>query len=186
MSTTPVSLLERLRSPGNQKAWERFVDLYTPMLYAWSRQMGLQESKAADLVQDVLIILIQTMPEFTYNKNKSFRAWLWTVTRRRYLNTIKKDSRQPFATDKTAEWVDESPKDQFVEAEYHKYLVNRATKVMQAEFQPTTWRAFWESEVEGKSAAEVAAELGITPNAVYIAKSRVLSRLRQELAGLDE
>ena len=72
----------------------------------------------------------------------------------------------------------------FEEADYHKYLSIHALKVMQAEFQPTTWKACWEHVVVGRPAAEVAAELGITVNAVYLAKSHVLRRLRQEMAGL--
>jgi RNA polymerase sigma-70 factor (ECF subfamily) len=80
MNPTPVSLLERLRRPDERAAWDRFVELYTPLLYYWARRAGLQESDAADLVQDVFALLVQKLPEFTYEPGRSFRAWLHTVT----------------------------------------------------------------------------------------------------------
>ena len=72
----------------------------------------------------------------------------------------------------------------FAEVEYQQYVTRRALELMQSEFQPTTWKAFWENVVNERPAADVAAELGLTENAVYLAKGRVLRRLRQELAGL--
>src|SRR5262245_37406044 len=76
---TPASLLERLRQPDQDDAWPRFVQLYTPLLYSWSRRLGLQEPDAADLVQDVLLHLVRKLPEFTYDQNRSFRGWLRVV-----------------------------------------------------------------------------------------------------------
>ena len=70
------------------------------------------------------------------------------------------------------------------EEEYRRYLVRRALGLMQAEFEPATWKACWEFVVHDRPAAEVAAELGLSVNAVYLAKSRVLRRLRAELRGL--
>ena len=83
-----------------------------------------------------------------------------------------------------ADLADPDPAEAFWEAEYRQHLVGRALTLMQAEFQPATWKACWETVVAGRPAAEVAAELGIGVGAVYMAKSRVLSRLRHELAGL--
>src|SRR5262249_33286347 len=78
---TPPSLLERLRHPDDRAAWAHFVDLYTPVLFAFAGRLGLQEADAADLVQDVFLLLMRTLPQFTYDPQKSFRAWLWTVMR---------------------------------------------------------------------------------------------------------
>src|SRR5215470_6196124 len=80
MHTTSITLLERLRTPANQEAWGRFVDLYTPLLYHWAQKCGLQPCDAADLVQDVFAVLLYRLPNFTYDSSKSFRAWLRTVT----------------------------------------------------------------------------------------------------------
>jgi RNA polymerase sigma-70 factor (ECF subfamily) len=79
METTSVSLLERLRQPDQPRAWERFVELYTPLLLYWARRRGLQHQDAADLVQDVLTVLVRKLPEFTYDRRRSFRGWLRTV-----------------------------------------------------------------------------------------------------------
>ena len=81
---TSASLLERLQGP-DPTAWRRFVDLYTPMLFAFARRLGCDEADAADLVQEVFLILMEKLPHFRYDAGKSFRAWLWTVcaTRRR-------------------------------------------------------------------------------------------------------
>src|ERR1700730_13600472 len=80
MNSTPISLLDRLRRPDEQFAWERFVQLYSPLLCHWARRLGLQGPEAADLVQDVFTVLVQRLPEFRYDPEKRFRAWLWTVT----------------------------------------------------------------------------------------------------------
>src|SRR5947209_16257345 len=78
MHTTPVSLLQRLRKPGEEQAWQRFTELYTPLLYYWTRHLGLQAQDAADLVQEVFTVLVEKLPEFAYDRNKSFRNWLRT------------------------------------------------------------------------------------------------------------
>ena len=180
---TPASLLERLRRPAADDAWARFVELYTPVLYAWARRRGCAESDAADLVQEVLLLLVRRLPEFNYDEQKSFRAWLRTVALNRWRNLHRRAElpRDGKLTD-VAELPDDD--DPFWEDEYRRHLVGRALALMQAEFQPSTWKACWECVVAGRAPAQVAAELGLSVGAVYMAKSRVLSRLRQELGGL--
>ena len=77
MNVTSVSLLERVRQSQDAPAWERFVRLYMPLLLYWARRLGLQDQDAADLVQDVLDVLIQKLPEFHYQPGRSFRGWMW-------------------------------------------------------------------------------------------------------------
>lgn len=185
MEKTPASLLERLRRP-EEGAWARFVDLYTPFLYYWACRMGLQAADAADLVQEVFTLLLQKFPQFSYDKNKSFRAWLRTVALNCWRDNCRRKSTalrdgDPVGLDGLA-----APDDAEAlwEKEYRDRLVGRAVEVMKAEFQPATWQAFWSLAVEGKSGAEVAAALGLSIDAVYAAKSRVLRRLRQELDGM--
>ncbi len=79
MHTTSVSLLQRLRQPAESEAWQRFVGLYTPLLFAWVRRLGLDENDAADIVQDIFVVLLRKLPEFRYDQNQSFRAWLHTT-----------------------------------------------------------------------------------------------------------
>jgi RNA polymerase sigma-70 factor (ECF subfamily) len=186
METTSASLLERLRRPGEPAAWERFVDLYTPLIYHWARGAGLQTADAADLVQDVFAVLLRQLPLFRYDRGRSFRGWLRTVTRNKWRERQRR--RPPPTLDDPERALalpaDEEGPDSFGEAEYRRHLSRRALQLMQAEFPPTSWKACWEVVVSGRPPAEVAAELGISVGAVYTAKSRVLRRLREELAGL--
>ncbi len=188
MSRTPASLLERLKHAENQDAWRRFVKLYAPMIYRWATQAGLGSNEAADLVQDVFLILVEKLPEFQYDGQRSFRAWLKTVT----LNKWREQARRWLPGPKVtadgnlpqAEGLDAA--DLFEENEYRRCLVHRAMQIVQADFEPATWKAWSGFVVEGRPAKEVAAELGLSVNAVYLAKGRVLGRLREELAGLME
>jgi RNA polymerase sigma-70 factor (ECF subfamily) len=185
MHTTPVSLLERLRRPEEQQAWGDFVELYTPLLYHWARRAGLQSQDASDLVQDVLLLLLRKLPQFSYDHHKSFRSWLRTVTLNRWRESLRK---QHLPAESDGVNLDELPGDdpaaEVWEAEYRTSLTRRALELMQADFQPSTWKACWEYVVEGRPAAEVAAELGISVGAVHTARLRVLTRLREELKGL--
>jgi RNA polymerase sigma-70 factor (ECF subfamily) len=186
VDTTSLSLLERLRRPGEAEAWQRFVEVYTPLLYHWARRMGLQESDSADLVQEVFTTVVQKMPAFAYDAGKSFRGWLRTIALNRWRDRQKRRAREP--RDGQAQELAEAQvpdhAEAFWEAEYQRHVVGRALELMRADFQPATWRACWEFVVAGKPAAQVAAELGISENSVYVAKFRVLGRLRQELHGL--
>jgi RNA polymerase sigma-70 factor (ECF subfamily) len=186
MTQTPASLLERLRQPNPQEAWERLVLLYTPLIYSWARQVGLTEADAADLVQDVFVTLLQTLPTFEYDRRKSFRRWLRTVTLNKWREQCRRRERSP-VRDGLPEGEDRLPAEDlegFWEVEYRQQLVGRALDIMSRDFQPATWKAFWEQVVGERSAAEVAAELGLTVGAAYAAKFRVLDRLRQEMAGM--
>ncbi len=143
----------------------------------------MQESDAADLVQEVFALLVRKLPEFAYDRKKGFRNWLrivlmnkWREIRRRPSPATAGDALpEPAAADDVAA---------LAEAEFQRRLAVRALELMRAEFQPATWKACWEHAVAGRPAAEVAAELGMSVNAVYLATGRVLRRLREELADL--
>jgi RNA polymerase sigma-70 factor (ECF subfamily) len=182
MNTTSASLLARLREPAAHDAWGRFVQLYTPLLYTWSRRVGLAEADASDLVQDVFTILVQKLPEFRYDPVKGFRRWLRTVLLNRWRDHLRRQA--PPMTGEALDEVEAQAEELFGEAEYRQHLLNRALQLMQSEFSPKTWQACWEHVVVGRPAADVAAQLGISVGSVYVAKSRVLCRLREELAGL--
>jgi RNA polymerase sigma-70 factor, ECF subfamily len=186
VETTSASLLLRLRQPADEPAWRRFVDLYTPLLFFWTRRLGLPESDAADLVQDIFTTLVQKLPEFHYDAGKSFRAWLRTLVENRWRDRLRRLAARP-------KHVGETPLDEVAvpddaqavwEAEYRRHLFGRALQIMQSEFEPATWKVCLALIVDGKSGVEVAAEMGMKVEAVYQARARVLRRLRQELAGL--
>ncbi len=185
MEATPLSLLERLKRPAAQDAWARFVRLYTPLLYHWARRLGLPAADAGDLVQEVFTVLVRKLPHFTYDPHQRFRGWLWTVT----LNKLRESRRRQTVPtepgdEMLASLAEPDPSEILTEDEYRRHLAGRALRLMQAEFHPTTWRAFLAYVTEGRPAADVAAELGISVGAVYAAKVRVLKRLREELRGL--
>jgi len=184
MNTTSVSLLQRLRRPNEPGAWERFVQLYTPLIYHWARRSGLQDSDAADLLQDVFVILLRKLPEFDYSRDGSFRAWLRTVSMNVWRTRLR---RRSVPTDPGVSPDGVAAPDgvaELAEAEYREHLVRRALELLRTDFEPTTWRAFWECVVNDRPTAEVAAESGLSAGAVRTAKCRVLARLRQELDGL--
>jgi RNA polymerase sigma-70 factor (ECF subfamily) len=186
MFSTPSSLLERLQGSPQPGSWERFVELYTPLLFAWTARLGLSDHDAADLVQDVFATLVEKLPEFQYDQDRSFRAWLKTVLLNRWREWRRKSATADRANRNRA-WQNQptlADVPDFDEAEYRRQLTQRALAIMQADFEPATWKAFWEYVVCERPAAEVAAELGLTINAVYLAKSHILRRLREELQGL--
>jgi RNA polymerase sigma-70 factor (ECF subfamily) len=186
MTKTPSSLLERLRQPFDPEAWAQFVTLYAPVIFSWGRRAGLQEADAADLVQEVLVTLLRVLPTFTYDRHKSFRRWLRTVT----LNNWRRRRKHPAGRPVNGPGGELDPVavpddlEAFWETEYQQHLVQQALRIMRTDFEETTWKACWEVVVSDRPAAEVAAELGLTVGAVYAAKFRVVNRLRRELEGL--
>jgi RNA polymerase sigma-70 factor (ECF subfamily) len=186
--TPTASLFLRLKEPDPIEAWERLVDLYTPLIYLWACRMGLQTSDASDLVQEVLLTLVEKLPVFSLEPGKSFSAWLKTVTVNRWRDLLRRrQAALPGSSPIPVEEITASDDaNALFEWEYRQYLVGRAVHVMQCDFQPSTWKACWAMVVEGTPAAQVARELGLTVAAVYAARSRVLRRLRQELAGMLE
>jgi RNA polymerase sigma-70 factor (ECF subfamily) len=189
MEQTSVSLLERLRQPGDQEAWERFVKLYTPLLYHAACRLGQRKQDSADLVQEVFLVLLRRMPRFEYDRKKgSFRSYLWTILANEWRNRQGRRSTSALQNDEArlSELAGPDGALELEESEYRERLVRRALQLMEADFQPATWRACWETVVAGRSGAEVAAELGISVASVHGAKSRVLKRLREELQGMLE
>lgn len=186
MHTTPVSLLQQLRGPANPEVWRRFVYLYEPLVYRWAGRLGLQDADRADLVQEVLIALLRALPTFQLDGRGSFRAWLRTVAGNKWKDFRKKRIPAPLSSG-NGQWDALAEDDfaaEFAEDEYRKFIAGQALRLIRGEFQPATWKAFWATVVDERPAAEVARELGITANAVYLACGRVVRRLRVELDGL--
>lgn len=185
MHSTHPSLLDRLRASADADAWGRFVRLYTPLLFHWCRRLGVADPDAPDVVQDVLLVVFRDLPGFQYDPGRSFRGWLFGVTRNKARDKARKLTPIPAGAGLDAEPdPTPDPSDRLAEADEARHLAARALALMRDRFEPATWRACWEQVVNDRPAAEVAAELGVTVNAAYLARSRVLRLLRQELAGL--
>lgn len=186
MNSTSESLLLRLKSSQDQQAWATFVEIYTPLIFYWARRIGLHTNDAADLAQDVLTLVFQKLPSFDYRSDRSFRGWLRTVTLNRYRESLRKRTvGTKAATDSVLENL-ASPKraESTWDLSYQQSLLSRAMKLLQGEFQPQTWAALQQYVLQGRSATEAAEANGISVWTVYAAKSRLMSRLRQQLEGL--
>ena len=193
---TRVTLLTRLRDGRDGDAWREFFDLYGPVVYRFARNRGLQDADAADLMQDVLRSVARNAPRMEYDpKRGTFRGWLYTVTRNKIYNFLSSQRHRPKAIgdsdaherlEAVAAREEDGPDAEW-EREYQQRLTDRAMDLVKSEFQPATWQAFWGTAVEGKPAGEVGSGLKMSPGAVYVAKSRVLARLRDEVRRmLDE
>ncbi|MBI1311578.1 sigma-70 family RNA polymerase sigma factor [bacterium] len=184
---TPVTLLERLRDAPDPRAWERFVDLYAPLMLDWLRRAGVAPHDARDLVQDVFVTLLRVLPEFRYDESGGFRKWLRTVVLNRWRDALRRNATPAQATQAILNQLEGPEPDGFFdEMEYRRQVTGRTLQVICGDFEPKTWQAFEQFVLEGQPAADVADALDVTPNAVYLARSRVLRRLREELHGLIE
>jgi RNA polymerase sigma-70 factor (ECF subfamily) len=186
MYTTSICLLDQLRQQAEADVWGRFVELYTPLLHYWACQLpGMREEDALDLVQDLFLLLVQKLPEFEYQPGRSFRGWLRTLLLHRWCDTCRNEPVPAHLNEIEMERLLLPDHAEVISAdEYRQYLVGRALQLMKSDFEPATWQACWDVVCLGRSAAEVAAELGLSVGAVYVAKSRILRRLRQELNGM--
>ncbi len=191
---TRVSLLNRLKDGGDAQAWTAFVRLYGPVIYGFARKRGLQDADAADLMQEVMRSVARNAEKLEYDpKRGTFRGWLYTVTRNKIYNFLSAQKNRARAVGDSAnhERLEALPDRTDNEAdadwdrEYQRRMSARAMERVKGEFQSNTWQAFWGTAVEGRPAAEVGAALEMTPGAVYVAKSRVLARLRDEVQRLQ-
>jgi RNA polymerase sigma-70 factor (ECF subfamily) len=187
MTETPVTLLDRMRRQPNEGAhWERFVRLFTPILSRWANRLGVSASDTDDLLQETFTLLIKKLPVFDYDAQRSFRAWLWTVFRHHFLAWRKRQANlQKYAEVEVDSLPSPDPNIAVVEAEYRYQLLDRALKLVRTDFPDPSWQIFWQCAVEGKPGIEVAKHFGVSPNAVYLIRGRVLARLREEITGFD-
>lgn len=188
---TSASLLVRLRDGANNGAWREFTTLYGPVIYGFARKRGLQDADAADVMQDVLRSVSGAIGRLDYDRQQgTFRGWLFTITRNKVFNflsarrirpqssgdttTNRLLAAQPTANDGADEW----------EVEYQRRLAAIAMERIKNEFQPNKWRAFQLVAVDGLPVAEVARQVAMSAGAIYVAKSRVLARLKDEVEQL--
>lgn len=183
--STSSSLLARLRG-RDKDAWNRLVALYGPLVYTWCRQRGVQAEDAADVVQEVFRAVAASVKDFKPEPDGSFRGWLWTITRNRMLDFFRLRERQPRAIggfDAQQRWAEipETLDESEQGADAAGSLVRRALAMIRPDFSEASWQAFERVVMEDQLPEDVARDLAISPNAVYIAKSRILRRLRDEL-----
>ncbi|WP_149499885.1 RNA polymerase sigma factor [Roseiconus lacunae] len=190
---TRESLIARLPDHANTTAWLEFVQLYEPLIYGIGRRHGLQPTDATDLVQEVLLAVAQSIERFKPDQQRGrFRSWLFGVARNHSLNKLRslRGQPQPAGGSEAFKQLDQVAAPTSLEQEFTTAFRRRAfrwaARRVRQSVQPTTWEAFSRTAVDCQSAGDVAEDLGVEIGSVYLARSRVMSRLKrlvQEVSG---
>lgn len=187
---TRETLLLRLRDTGNDSAWTEFVAIYAPVLFSHCRKRGLSFEDASDLTQEVIRSVATAMPDFVYDPERgSFRGWLFTILRRCISRHHKRCARDPLhggsADGGLIERLAEEPVPDSWEIDYRRRLLGWAMERARERFNDRIWSAFEETTLRERPVDVVADELGMTRNALTVAKCRVVAAIR-EIAGRHE
>lgn len=189
---TRATLLVRLRDSSDEDAWRQFVELYAQVVYRWYRRRGLQDADAADLTQEVLQAVAAGAGRLDYDPERgTFRGWLYGLVRHKLRDFFDRRCRHPPATGDVATFeilqaiptADDEPEQW--EREYQRRLFSVAAEKARALVDDATWQAFWRTAVDGQLARDVAQALQMSVGAVYVAKSRVVARIKQYVAQIE-
>ena len=183
---TSLTWLGRLTGSPTEGDWKQLLDVYGPLLADWLARSGVPAADRDDLVQEVLMVVVRRVSEFDRRGPGAFRAWLRTILANHLKKYFRDRPESGPAIDLEAVAAADSVLGRQWDREHDEHLAARALKVVEGDFAPATWAAFCRQVLDGRPAAKVAAELGLSVNAVLLAKSRVLKRLRAELPGLAE
>lgn len=191
--TTRISLLLKLRDENDQVAWERFVTLYAPVVYGFARRKGLADADAADIAQDVLLSVVQQMRKWTYSSERgSFRGWLFTIARNRLKNWRSSTARRMDGIggddhhDALQAEADPASDVEEWDAQYAQQALHLAAEIVRQQVSEQTWLAFEMTALAGTSGAAAAESLGISVGAVYLARGRVMARLKEQVQEIGD
>ena len=188
--STTGSLLVGLKDHDDE-AWRRLVNLYTPLIYHWCQKHNLKDDDIPDVIQEVFKSIAEHVNRFHKDRERgTFRGWLRVITRNKAMDHYRrlgKEARGEGGTEalhrleaipapETSGDTDDS--------ESRSVLFRQALELIREEFREPTWKAFWQVVVNGRTPADVADEMEMSPGAVRVAKCRVLHRLRLELGDL--
>lgn len=186
---TRNSLIARLSDISDHEAWREFASLYEPFIYRQGRRFGLQDADARELVQEVLIAVSKAVRNFEVSPERGrFSTWLYAVGRNvclRYLSRLREQELSGHDTKVTA-LLDAIPSSDGQESdelslELQRHIFVAMSQQTRAEFHPNTWAAFWQTAVENYSIQSVAEGLKMSIGAVYVARSRVMARLKERV-----
>lgn len=188
-SHSSISLVWRLKQ-NDEQAWDQLVEIYAPLVLHWCRRYSMNDEDAGDVVQETMAAVFKSIARFDHSANCTFRGWIWTIARNKIHDHFRKRPSEAWAAGGTSakiqldqqpsmiDWVGADEPTTQIES---SRLVHRALEQIRHDFQPQTWQAFWRSVVDGHDTLWIAEDLGLSPNSVRQAKSRVLRRLRQQM-----
>ena len=188
---TRQTLLLRLRDPADDTSWTEFAEIYTPMLYGYCKKRDIKHADTADIVQDVMRSVSLAMRNFEYDPKKGkFKGWLFTAVRHAIGRHFKNLSRRPVtaADSQFIEMLESTPEESEQidwDRDYQRELLQWALEKVKPEFAERIWKAFEQTALRGRDPGEVATEIGMTKNAVAIAKFRVTKRLKEKAESVD-
>jgi RNA polymerase sigma-70 factor (ECF subfamily) len=184
---TRRSLIVKLRDPADGSAWQEFVAVYEPLVYRLARRKGLQDADANDFCQEVLRAVAGAVGRWDPDRG-SFRAWLSRIARNLLVNFLTRPRHRRLGSGSTsvqelleAEVAPDPEATCLFQVEYRRRLFHWAAEENEGDFASATWAAFWQTALEGRPPGEVAVELGLSVGAVYVARSRVLARLKKRI-----
>jgi RNA polymerase sigma-70 factor (ECF subfamily) len=184
---TRASLLVRLRDPHDHGAWREFVDLYAPLVYGYARKQGLQDADAADLCQESLSAVVGAIGRLEYDPCRGlFRNWLFTLVRRSLSRWRRARASRPGGDNGACLEQCPAPDAAEWEEEWEQRLFGWACARVRRDVSEQTWQAFWRTAALGQAGKQVAADLGVSVAAVYLARSRVLARLKELVRSAQE
>ena len=185
---TRLSLILRLRHADDAAAWQEFVEIYQPLVFRLARSRGLQEADALDMTQEVMARVAKAINRWDPDPNRgSFRGWISRITRNLVIEFLRSKNRRPITSDDSSieqlvnSTPDRSPETELFDLEHERQVFAWAAEKVRSSFQPKSWQAFWLTAVDNRTPDDVANELGLTKGAVYIARSRVMAKLKQKI-----
>lgn len=190
---TRDSLLMQVKDPRNAEAWERFARIYRPVIYRLARQRGLQDADAQDLAQQVLIAVVSAIRRWEANgESMRFRHWLRRVARNAIANALTRQPRdRAIGGSSLLDLLNEQPQpcdetERQLELEYQRELFLQAADAVKANVRPETWQAFEMTVIDGHTIEAAAHELGKSIGTIYLARSRVMRRLREAIREIED
>ena len=186
-SRTPRSVVLKAKNM-DERARNRIVDLYHPLIYSWVRRTGLQEDDVIDVVQEVWLASWRSLGTFQHDeKGATFRGWLRVITRNK-VNDYFQGNRPVVATG-GSDALDllhkvPFPVDSDSLSEENRLMYESVTDLIAGEFSTRDWKVFWRRVVDGLPSREVAAEFGMSDNAVDKVVSRIRKRVQDEFGEL--